>query len=99
MVTQPIANHLEMGLEQPDYLVLKLKNLPYYESLFTHAFGDGTINSSRIGEELSHFVSALVSVRTEFDANVSTNFAGYSELEEMGRQLFFNELPCAQCHG
>jgi cytochrome c peroxidase len=99
MVTQPIANHLEMGLEQPDYLVLKLKNLPYYESLFTNAFGDGTINSSRIGEALSHFVSALVSVRTEFDANVSNNFAGYSELEEMGRQLFFNELPCAQCHG
>lgn len=99
MVTQPIANHLEMGLEQPEYLVEKLKNLPYYETLFTQAFGSSQITSGRIGEALSHFVSALYSVNSKFDRERLSNFAGYTSKEEMGRQLFFNDLPCGQCHG
>jgi cytochrome c peroxidase len=68
MVTQPIANHLEMGLEQPTYMVEKLNNLPYYQGLFTKAFGDNQITSERIGLALSHFVSALVSVNTKFES-------------------------------
>jgi cytochrome c peroxidase len=98
MVTQPIANHLEMGLEQPEYLVEKLMNLPYYEDLFIRAFGNGHITSSKVGEALSHFVSALVSVNTKFDSERLNNFVGYSAKEEMGRQLFFQDLPCGQCH-
>jgi cytochrome c peroxidase len=98
MVTQPIANHLEMGLEQPEYLVAKLKNLPYYQDLFVKAFGSETITSERIGDALSQFVSALVSVNTKFDEQAPQSFAGFTAKEEMGRQLFFNELPCAQCH-
>lgn len=99
MVTQPIANHLEMGLEQPEYMVQKLKQLPYYEDLFMRAFGDANITSSRIGDALSQFVAAMVSVNTKFDRHVASGNTEFNALEEMGRELFFNELPCASCHG
>lgn len=99
MVTQPIANHIEMGLEEPDYMVAKLKNIPYYQNLFANAFGSEEINASRIGEALSHFVGSMVSPASKFDEGVATNFANFTELENIGRQLFMNDLPCAQCHG
>jgi cytochrome c peroxidase len=99
MVTQPIANHLEMGLEQPEYMIAKLKQLPYYEDLFVKAFGDANITSTRIGDALSQFVASMVSVNTKFDRNVASGNTEFNELEEMGRALFFNELPCATCHG
>lgn len=99
MVTQPIANHLEMGLEQPEYLVAKLKQLPYYEELFTKAFGSSEITTARIGDAMSQFVAALVSVNSKFDRNVASGNTEFNELEAMGSDLFFNKLPCAGCHG
>jgi cytochrome c peroxidase len=99
MVTQPVANHIEMGIEEPEYMVAKIASLPYYEALFKQAYGDGEVTSSRIGESLSHFVRSILSLRSRFDEGSSLTFANFSPQEERGRQLFFNELPCAQCHG
>ncbi len=99
MVTQPISNHIEMGLDQPDYLVAKVKKLPYYEPLFAAAFGDSEINISRIGTALSNFVGSMVSVSSKYDQGLATNFSNYTEQEALGKFLFTTSLPCAQCHG
>jgi len=99
MVVQPIANHIEMGLDQPDYIEAKVKNLPYYEPLFIAAFGDGNITVQRIGDALQNFVGAIVSTSSKYDVGASTNFSNYTALELEGKDLFSATLPCASCHG
>lgn len=99
MVTQPIANHIEMGLEQPAYLMAKLNALPYYAPLFENAFGDPAITAQRMGEALAHFVSSVVTVESKFDQGKMSGFANFTAQENMGRDLFFNKLPCGGCHG
>lgn len=99
MVTQPISNHIEMGLDQPEYLVEKVKKLSYYEPLFVAAFGDAEINISRIGDALSNFVGSMVSVSSKYDQGIQSDFANFTEQEALGKFLFTNSLPCGQCHG
>ncbi|MFN0032767.1 MAG: cytochrome-c peroxidase [Flavobacteriales bacterium] len=99
MVTQPIANHIEMGLEEPEYMAAKVRSLTYYKPLFANAYGSEEVTPSKIGEALSHFVRAMISVNSKFDEGNLTNFTNYTEEENQGRQLFMNDLPCAQCHG
>jgi len=99
MVTQPISNHIEMGLDQPEYLVEKVKNLTYYKPLFEAAFGDAEVNITRIGDALSNFVGSMVSVSSKYDQGIQSNFANYTEQEALGKFLFTNTLPCSQCHG
>ncbi|MBX7050719.1 MAG: cytochrome-c peroxidase [Flavobacteriales bacterium] len=98
MVTQPIGNHIEMGLDQPEYILAKLKKLPYYESLFQNAYGSSEITMDRVGDALSNFVASMASVKTKYDAVVMGQTSFTAE-EERGRTLFFNDLPCGSCHG
>jgi len=99
MVTQPISDHIEMGLEQPAYLLAKVRSLPYYLPLFENAFGDEDVTMSRVGEALAHFVSSVITVESRFDQGKMNGFANFTPMENMGRALFFNELPCGSCHG
>jgi len=98
MVTQPIGNHIEMGLDQPEYILAKLKKLPYYESLFTNAFGSAEITMDKVGAALSNFVASMASVQTKYDA-VAMGQTAFTEEEQRGKDLFFMELPCSSCHG
>lgn len=99
MVMQPISNHIEMGLDQPDYIVAKVKKLPYYEPLFAAAFGDGNITMERLGTALQNFVGAMVTTGSKYDEGATTTFANFSNEELAGKQLFTTTLPCAGCHG
>lgn len=98
MVTQPIGNHIEMGLDQPEYILAKLKKLPYYESLFTNAFGSAEITMDKVGAALSNFVASMASAQTKYDA-VALGQTSFTADEQRGRDLFFMDLPCGSCHG
>jgi len=98
MVTQPIANHIEMGLEEPGYMAAKVEGLSYYKELFQNAFGDEGVTSEKIGDALSNFVGSIVSVASKFDEGVENNYQNFTELELAGKNLFQMELPCAGCH-
>jgi cytochrome c peroxidase len=99
MVTQPIANHIEMGLESQEYMVAKVNSLPYYKPLLETAFGDAGVDINRIGDALSHFVRSMVSVYSKYDQGLSVDFSNFTEKELEGKKLFFESLPCGSCHG
>lgn len=105
----PIQDHVEMGMNL-DTLVNRFKNLSYYPSLFTKAFGDQNINSDRISKALAQFVRSIVSYESKYDAGRGTlpvnaapptfNFSNFTAQENRGMQLFFTpQLACAACHG
>ena len=107
---QPIQDLVEMGMTLPA-LETKLRTLAYYPSLFTKAFGDATINSSRISLALSQYVRSIVSFQSKYDAGRSTFpivpapppdavFPNFTAQENRGKEIFLSpQNACAACHG
>jgi cytochrome c peroxidase len=97
MVMRPIANHVEMGIDDLDDLTERLSVIPYYRELFTNAYGSSEITTDKIGTALSEFVSSISSRKTKFDQ--AMNFGGQlTALETEGQQLFFEKYDCNSCH-
>ena len=95
----PIQNHVEMGMTL-DVLVEKVSAEPYYQTLFTSAFGDATVNSDRISKALSQFVRSIVSGSSKYDLGVPTGFANFTTQEIQGHQIFTGPAGgCSACHG
>lgn len=103
MVLRPIENHIEMGMDNFDALEKKLGNLDYYKPLFKNAFGDDKVTRERIAEAMSQFLKSMVTANTTFDSSNpggwgSGNSLVFSDSEQRGMSIFFNEGRCANCH-
>ncbi len=97
---QPVRDHIEMGMENMDRLVAKLKETDYYSPLFVEAFGNNEITPEKVSKALTQFVSSITSNRSRFDQGMINNFENYNELEKMGHNLFHSEkTQCSSCHG
>lgn len=100
-VMAPVQNHIEMGIEEPSVLPKKLGRLSYYAPLFEDAFGDAEITEERISFALASFLRSMVSSNSRYDQAAANDFQDFTELEEMGRQLFTSwdsRAGCANCH-
>ncbi|MBC8011028.1 MAG: cytochrome-c peroxidase, partial [Burkholderiales bacterium] len=100
-VLMPIQNSVEMGLTL-DQLVAKVSAEPYYAELFTAAFGNATVNSTRISRALAQFVRSIVSSKTKYDEGAPQAFANFTAQEALGRQIFTGQVgnaTCLACHG
>jgi cytochrome c peroxidase len=98
--TQPIQNHAEMGYSgvngDPSIndLIARLKDIDYYQELFTFVYGDQTISEVRLQECLSQFVRSIQSFDSRYDAgriaagNDNAPFANFSTLENQGKNIF-----------
>ncbi|MBP7272331.1 MAG: hypothetical protein KA974_00730 [Saprospiraceae bacterium] len=104
LVLRPIQNHIEMGMEDLSILKRKLAAIPYYQELFNKAFAAEITNSDLITEStistaLAQFVNTLVSCNSKFDEGSRSQFANFSEMEKMGKDLFFStRTNCSNCH-
>jgi cytochrome c peroxidase len=105
----PIQDLVEMGMTLSG-LETKLRTLPYYPALFTKAFGDNTITSSRVSLALSQFVRSIVSFQSKYDAGrqnfpgppppPNTPFPNFTIAENRGKEIFFTvQNGCVACHG
>ena len=97
MVTRPITNHIEMGFSDLSQLEKKLANVPYYETLFTNAFGDKAITEDRIAQAITAFVQSISSKDTKLDKSMK-GAVQLSSLELQGRALFTSVYDCNSCH-
>lgn len=112
MVLQPIANHVEMGLDDTLLMENRIRNIDYYQPLFQNAFGSEEVTTHKIGLALAQFVKSIISVSSKYDegamaivnqglpGNVNHRpFPNYTDLENLGKHVFFLKFPCSQCHG
>lgn len=97
MVLMPITNHVEMGMNNINSIVDKVKSLSYYNELFIKAYGTNQIDASKVADALSTFVRTIFSGNTRFDRS-NKNLAELNGLEQEGRLLFFNKYNCNGCH-
>ena len=109
-VLMPIQDLVEMGITL-DTLVKRVQDQPYYASLFTNAFGNGTINSNTISKALSQFVRSIISYQSKYDQGRQTLptapapppnavFPNFTAQENRGKEIFLSPIGgCAPCHG
>jgi cytochrome c peroxidase len=116
--TMPIKDHTEMGWSGAngdpgiDSLIRKLENIPYYDTLFTLAYGSTTITEAKIQDALAQFVRSIQSFDSKFDTglaavngNLGANFPNFTAAENAGKALFLappgpgnNGAGCQGCH-
>lgn len=109
-VLMPIQDLVEMGITL-DTLVKRVQDQAYYATLFTKAFGSGTINSDLISKALSQFVRSIVSYQSKYDQGRQTLpaapapppnavFPNFTAQENRGKEIFLSPIGgCAPCHG
>jgi cytochrome c peroxidase len=97
LALMPVSNHFEMGIRSFPELAAKLQQISYYPALVTKAFGDARIDSTRLNEAISSFISAFMFSNTKFRRSL-LNTEQLSATESMGKDLFFGKAGCFQCH-
>lgn len=100
LVSRPIANHIEMGVEDPASLIPRLQALPYYPELVKKAFGDEQMTLSRLADAIAVFMESIQSKNTRFDQYIAQQSKPgiLNSQEEVGYQLFLNKYNCSGCH-
>jgi cytochrome c peroxidase len=96
-VLQPVENHIEMGMEDPEFLVQKLSTVDYYKPLFKEAFGSEEITKVNISKALAQFIRSMTSFNSKMDKQLLNGEQVFNELEMEGMQLFVNST-CNNCH-
>ncbi len=97
-VTMPVFNHLEMGFEEMDDLITKLSAVEYYPDLFAKAYGTSEVTEEGVSQALSAFLLSMVSYDSKYDRGMTSDFRNFNAQELRGKQLFFEELTCGNCH-
>ena len=99
LVSNPILNHIEMGMETMDQLAKKLSNVDFYKPLFKDAYGSEEVTENKIIDAMSMFLKSMVSLESGFDIAAAAGFNTLTVEELKGMELFFSEnVLCASCH-
>ncbi|MBW7912363.1 MAG: c-type cytochrome [Taibaiella sp.] len=97
LVSRPILNHVEMGMDDINKLPAKLAALGYYQNLFRDAYGSDSITMERISDAMAFFMSSIVSGESRYDMYLQQK--GELTAQELhGLQLFNQKYNCASCH-
>ncbi|MBK7973438.1 MAG: hypothetical protein IPK07_09220 [Deltaproteobacteria bacterium] len=91
------AEPLALARDLPSDVASAIAAHPTYASLFTSAFGDGTVTATRIAFAIATYERTLVPDQTPFDAFVAGNTNSLTAQQQAGLDAFRN-TTCGACH-
>lgn len=97
LALQPAQNHIEMGMEDLDFLASKLAQIDYYPELFKKAFGSTNITKEKIADAMAQFLCSMTTDNSKFD-KVIRGEESFTELEMLGQNIFNGRGKCIECH-
>lgn len=97
MVKEPIQSHIEMGTTDLGQLATELSQIEMYQTLFSNAFPGQGITPETIATALSSFLVSIRSTASKFDMHLN-GAETLTNLEQMGKDLFFDKYNCNSCH-
>jgi cytochrome c peroxidase len=97
LVLRPIKNHVEMKFDNLSALADRLSKISYYQDLFTNAFGDNAIDSTRIQMALAEFVRNFNFSSNKFKRSLLKQ-EKLTASESLGKLIFFGKGHCSECH-
>ncbi len=94
----PVENPIEMKSNWPD-VIAKLEVDPFYQKMFTAAFGANSITKENAAKAIAQFERTLISANSKFDQWQKGTYTFTSE-ELAGYNIFNTEVgDCFHCHG
>ena len=81
--------------ENIDSVILKLRNVPEYKTMFKAAFGDDEINSQRLVKAIAQFTGSIISSESKYD-RVKRGQENFNSNEQNGYTIF--KSKCDACH-
>ena len=88
LALQPVQNHIEMGIEDMDFLAKKLSKVDYYDNLFKKAYGSTEITPQKVSDAVAQFLCSMTTFNSKFDQGLENNFNTFTTLERKGKVLF-----------
>ncbi|WP_317047981.1 cytochrome-c peroxidase [Pedobacter cryoconitis] len=92
----PITNPVEMD-EKIENVLLKLKQMPKYVTMFNRAFGTDEITNARMMKALSQFMVLCVSANSKYDQVMRKEQGQVFTPDEQAGYTIFKER-CGSCH-
>lgn len=96
-VLLPIGNHIEMGIEDNNYLVDKLSLTEYYNQMFLEAYSRTNFGVNEVRDALARFVGSIYSANSKYDKAYKNNFEDFTQQERKGLSLYLKS-GCNGCH-
>jgi cytochrome c peroxidase len=94
----PIFNSIEMGNDSATVIAALNRNA-IYPKLFAHAFGDSTINMTRIAQAIATFERTMISGNSSYDRFRQGDSSALSAAAKQGFALFTGKSAnCIACH-
>lgn len=97
LVSRPISNHVEMGIEDVNVIPGKLSGLSYYKDLFKKAYGTEEITMQKVAECMAMFMASIQANQSRFD-QAQQGLTQLTALELKGQTLFNTKYECNGCH-
>lgn len=101
LTLKPVQNHIEMGIEDLDFLASKLAKVDYYQKLFKNAYNSSEVTPEKISDAVAQFLCSMTTFDSKFDRAKAefNNFSSLSTLEKTGKKLFEGfKFKCSSCH-
>lgn len=94
--TGPIQAPIEMN-QNPDHLVHKLRQIPYYREQFKKVF-KSDVTFKNIAKAIATFERTIISRNVPFDAYLQGDKSALTAQEVRGLELFSGKANCIACH-
>jgi cytochrome c peroxidase len=95
----PVTNPIEMGMENWDDVVKRLKAIPGYPELFSAAFSadNSPVSRDNAAKAIAAYERTLITPNSAYDQYVSGDKSALTEQQISGMKTFA-EVGCANCH-
>ena len=94
----PTEGFNEMNSSWDDHILPFLASEPEYVSLFTAAFGSGSINQANAVQAIGAYEATISVFDTPFDKWLAGDTTALTPQELEGKDLFFGKAGCWNCH-
>lgn len=98
LVTKPIENHVEMGMDDIDALLAKVNARDYVKHLAQLAYGKDFLEKAEFTNVMANFMFSIRSDSCRFTIDKLMGAQNLTPLEQRGEFLFNNTYQCSRCH-
>jgi len=94
----PVVNPIEMGMENHETVMLRVRDIPGYAPYFEAAFGKGeTINIDNAAKAIAAYERTLITPNSAYDLYVKGDKEAMTEQQVRGMETFAS-VGCTGCH-
>jgi cytochrome c peroxidase len=93
----PLTNPIEMGMENHEVVIARVKKIDGYKAQFEKAFGKNSINIDNLAKAIAAYERTLITPNSPFDQWAKGDASAISESAQRGF-VKMTEIGCTSCH-